>query len=83
MFTFIPALKFEHAFLLSDIYLITDYEPISGTGKTTVVIKILEILLKRLMERTEDEDDSDTRILMTASTHNGRLVFHNVGLDHL
>ncbi|PVG01694.1 P-loop containing nucleoside triphosphate hydrolase protein [Serendipita vermifera] len=34
-----------------------------GTGKTTVVVKILEILLSRL--------DDEAQILMTASTHNG------------
>ncbi|CAG8588938.1 9252_t:CDS:10, partial [Acaulospora colombiana] len=39
-----------------------------GTGKTTVVVKILEILLSRL--------DDEAQILMTASTHNGKSPSH-------
>jgi hypothetical protein len=39
-----------------------------GTGKTTVVVYILQRILRTLSE--------DSKILMTASTHNGRRTFH-------
>ena len=39
-----------------------------GTGKTTVVVKILRKFFKALGE--------DEKILMTASTHNGASIFH-------
>jgi len=45
----------------------------SGTGKTTVVVKILRKLFKTL--------DKEEKILMTASTHNGLPLFHNTLLN--
>lgn len=42
-----------------------------GTGKTTVVVKILHKFLKNL--------DGDKKILMTASTHNGTSLFPKDG----
>lgn len=39
-----------------------------GTGKTTVVVKILRKFFKNLGE--------EEKILMTASTHNGTSIFH-------
>jgi hypothetical protein len=45
-----------------------------GTGKTTVVIEILVAMLReRVREGDEEEDDEPSRMLVTASTHNGRL----------
>ena len=40
----------------------------TGTGKTTVVVKILRKLFKTL--------DEEEKILMTASTHNGMSLLH-------
>ena len=51
--------------------LIHNYPP--GTGKTTVVVKILRKFFKTLGE--------DEKILMTASTHNGMSIFHKTRLS--
>lgn len=50
----------DYKFGLPPHFLIT----ITGTGKTTVVIEILRLLLS---------EGGDNKILMTASTHNGKL----------
>jgi hypothetical protein len=52
----VPRLISEH---------MTDSSRGQGTGKTTVVVKILEAFVQNLAE--------DSRILMTASTNNGKL----------
>ena len=46
----------------------------SGTGKTTVVVKILRKLFKTL--------DEEEKILMTASTHNGMSPHHKPRTRH-
>jgi hypothetical protein len=47
---------------------------LSGTGKTTVVVKILRKLFKTL--------DEEEKILMTASTHNGKALFSIVRIQN-
>jgi hypothetical protein len=50
----------------------------TGTGKTTVVIEILVSMLRDRAGRPtsgggEDDDEEKLKLLVTASTHNGRL----------
>jgi len=52
---------------------LTIYCP-SGTGKTTVVVKILRKFFETLGE--------EEKILMTASTHNGTSLLHKTCINH-